>query len=372
MADPHGILGLQTSLLEKNTSVLNAINDLSKSLRFMSVRDISTDKRLVTKCKEMDDFISKQNKDLDNIKSLQSEVSPTLKMPVFGNNNNYRLENAILSVKNRFDGTTDFSRFWHKYCNFVKRQKLNEAASISLLLDLCINEPFDYIYDKSDNLSDLANILKNKYGSDDNSLSANLHKLRNFSPPSGAKISTIMSEYSDLINKTRFIAPHSTQSYRKDSLLKKGLLSFASKKAREEMHSHINSSAKAGIVPTYQTLLDIAISYDTPCTVPLKQSDNDFTSYPTALKSEMHPNKLDSGYSYDSDCEEYYYHDDSYDDYDQQDPFDEVTRKRDEIEKDFEYFKLKYGKHINPQQPCIYQKIDIHEDAEPIRQIIHL
>ena len=97
------------------------------------------------------------------------------------------------------------------------------------------------------------------------------------------------------------------------------------KKAREEMHSHINSSAKAGIVPTYQTLLDIAISYDTPCTVPLQQSDNDFTSYPTALKSEIHPNKLDSGYGYDSECEDYYYQNDDYDD-DQQDPLDEVTR----------------------------------------------
>ena len=374
MADPHGLLGLQTSLIENNTSVLNAINDLSKSLRFMSVRDISTDKRLVSKCKEMDDFISTQNNKLQNIKSLKSEVSPTLTMPTFGNKSKYRLEHAILSVKKRFDGTTDLSRFWHKFCNFVKRQKLTEPASINLLLDLCLGEPYDYIYEKSDKLLDLGTILQNKYGSDDNSLSANLHKLRNFSPPSGAKISTIMAKYSDLVNKTRFIAPLSTQSYRKDSLLKQGLLSFASKKAREEMRTHINSSVKAGIVPTYQILFEIAKSHETPFTeVTEQQSDNEYTSYPTALKSEIHPNKLDSGYGYDSECEDYYYQDDDYDDYDQQDPLDEVTRKRNEIEKDFEYFKLKYGKHINfHRYPHIYQKIDIHEDAEPIRQLIHV
>ena len=286
---------IDKQLKETNVNILQQLTDLTSTMSSLSIKekDPFMFQMINNKLSDIKKEFDKQKSNLDNIKEMSSKFDSSLPIPEFGKTNKFDLNSAYLSC-GRLNEHRKLLTFYRKFYGFVTRNNLSEKASINLLLDLTVGPLYDVIFDKKDSsLKEMLQLLIDYMG-EVSYLESDISKLLNFTRSPSETIGQTMGKISELISRTEVIVPEKNREYRAQKLKKEYLLKLCSSNARSEILQHEKDCIKAGIVPSYSVLLEIAKNHDISKELSLQ-------SYPVNI-SEKHPNfysvKSDDHYEY--------------------------------------------------------------------------
>ena len=83
-ATNSSLLDLQTDSKRTHSELLQLTHDLFKNLRILTVRTVSTDKKIKQSLDKLENILENNNLDLKNISEIKQKCNIDLDLPTFG------------------------------------------------------------------------------------------------------------------------------------------------------------------------------------------------------------------------------------------------------------------------------------------------
>ena len=204
--------------------------------------------------------IKSSKEKLENIKKLASQNNATnFPLPTFGNETTFKAE-EVLILCSQFGGLedSDFDIFYRKFSNFVTSHKLTEQCAKDLLSGLLKKDAFETYYElKEDSFQTIINALGCRYSSPVSILHY-ANKLKQLQRQNNEHLISFINRAKILISKSAQICPKDQQKAREKFLLLDILMKNCSAEARKKINEEQIKLARSGILPDFQSLLDLA------------------------------------------------------------------------------------------------------------------
>ena len=190
---------------------------------------------------------------------LQNAHQPQLKLPKFGSETTFKVEDAKIyccSFGDKKDPHT-LSEFWNKITTFTELQNLSEECVKKLLGCLLTSEAYLLFFNcRNKPLQDILQLLVDRFDYQD-TLADHIQQLDSLRRRPSESITSFMARASELIFKTEISVPEPDRHSRKNHLMRELLMKFCSPKAKSILSYHSLLAGKNGFILSYNDSLDI-------------------------------------------------------------------------------------------------------------------
>ena len=204
--------------------------------------------------------IKNKKEKLENVKKLASQNKATdFPLPSFGDQTAFKAD-EVLILCSQFAGLedSDFDIFYRKFSNFVTSHKLTEQCAKNLLSGLLKKDAFETFYELRDEpFQTIINSLGCRYSSPV-SIMHYANKLKQLKRNQNEHLISFINRAKILISKSAQICPKDQQKAREKFLLLDILMKNCSSEARKKINEEQIKLARSGILPDFQSLLDLA------------------------------------------------------------------------------------------------------------------